>query len=700
MINLLAIATRIDEWFRPAAGCILCLTLPQLYSSVALSAEDTRFENTVLPVLKTHCIDCHGAGDVVEGDVNLATLQTESLSEKAELLQSMIEVLDSEQMPPEGETALDSTVRSEMIQTLTTALHAAVAQRKTFNQSPIRRMNRFQYNNAVVDLLELKLELFALPERMMREHSNYFDPASGKMPATVKVGSRPLGKSQLVQPRLAGVGPYPQDLRAEHGFDNRGDHLSLSPLLMESFLKLSRSIVDSGDFGPTTCGAWGWLFEPPDDEIAGDGKSARPIVEHRLGRLLTRAFRRTPSDDILHRYVDHVVARIDAGDSFTDAMKLAVSAVLASPRFLYLYDLGGADRAQPLDDFELASRLSFFLWGSLPDAELLDLAAKNRLSDADVLDKQITHMLSDRKLKRFCDSFPPQWLQLDHIISAKPDEEKFPTFYRGQYRVSMHMMIEPLLLFETVLVENRSIVDLIDPPFSYRSDLLKTWLLTGESGTFRPTVLSFNRVENGDRREGGVITNPAIMTMTSTPERSKPITRGSWMATVIFNSPPKPPPADVPPLPEASDSDTEKLTLRERLDLHRQRADCKGCHAKIDPLGFALENYGPTGMWRDKYDNGRDVDSSGVLFGKHPFSDPVELKDAIITERDRFTRAFAKHMLSFALGREVGVTDSPALDKIAKLTAADDYRIHTLIRRVILSEPFLQKYNPVDTSDR
>ncbi len=644
---------------------------------------------------QTHCVNCHGP-DTQEGEVRLDDMPATATGlEAAERWELVLEVLEAGYMPPEDEPAVNSGDRQRMVSGVRHLLSEGLGADTSFPQTPIRRMNRFQYNNAVVDLLELKVDLFALPERMMREHTKYFDPASGKMPAGVKVGSRPLGKSQLVQPRLAGVGPFPQDLRAEHGFDNRGDHLSLSPLLMESFLKLSRSIVGSRDFGPETCGAWGWLFDPP----AGDA-DVRREVRKRLRVLLTRAFRRTVTDEVLDPYVNHVMTRIDAGDSFTDGIGLAVSAVLASPRFLYLYDRGGNPETEPTDDFELASRLSFFLWGSIPDPELLDLAATRRLSDPEVLGQQITRMMNDRKMKRFCDSFPAQWLQLEHIISAKPDEEKFPTFYNGQYRASMQMMMEPLLLFETVLVENRSVLELIDPPFSYRSELLQTWLETGAGKPGSNTVMAFRRVANEDRRQGGVITNPAVMTMTSSPERSKPITRGAWIATVIFNSPPEPPPADVPPLPETLDTDTEKLTLRERLDLHRQRADCKGCHAKIDPLGFALENYGPTGVWRDKYDNGRDVDSSGELFRKHTFTSPVEFKDAILAEKDRFTRAMAKHVLSFALGREVGVTDSPALDNIAKQTAADDYRMRTLIRSVVLSEPFLQKYRSTEAVNR
>ena len=676
----------------------ICLGLTVLLLPAFVSAADDAAGRAAF--FAANCVKCHGP-DKQEGEVRLDDLPaTADGLAAAERWAAVLEALDSGYMPPEEEPAVEAADRKRMVAGVKHLLREGLAADRSRPRTPIRRMNRFQYNNAVVDLLELKLDLFALPERMMRDHSNYFDPASGKMPPTVKVGSRPLGKSQLVQPRLAGVGPFPQDLRAEHGFDNRGDHLSLSPLLMESFLKLSRSIVDSRDFGPNTCGAWGWLFAPP----AGD-VDPQTEVRTRLQVLLTRAFRRPADRELLDRYTEHVTARIGAGDSLTDGMKLAVSAALASPRFLYLYDLGGqaeidSPKAESPRDFDLASRLSFFLWGSIPDQELIDLAANGRLSDPEVLDRQISRMLNDRKLKRFCDSFPAQWLQLERIISAKPDEKKFPTFYRGQYRASMHMMLEPLLLFETVLLEDRSILELIDPPFSYRSDLLQKWLKTGAAGNFRPTVLDFKRTPNPDRREGGVITNPAVMTMNSSPGRSKPITRGAWMATVIFNSPPSPPPADVPPLPETPDAKSENLTLRERLALHRRRVDCKGCHAKIDPLGFALENYGPTGVWRDRYNNGREVDASGVLFRKHEFATPVELKDAILAEKDRFTRALAEHLLSFALGREAGVTDSPALDEITKQAAADDYRMRSLVRQVIVSEPFLQKYNPRATADR
>ena len=200
-----------------------------------------------------------------------------------------------------------------------------------------------------------------------------------------------------------------------------------------------------------------------------------------------------------------------------------------------------------------------------------------------------------------------------------------------------------------------------------------------------------------DRRQGGVITTAAVMTMTSGTERTKPITRGAWLATVIFNNPPDPPPADVPPLPE-DDAENENRTLRERLASHREHAACSGCHAKIDPLGFALENYGVTGRWRDHYDNGREVDMAGTLFGQHTFGDIAEFKDAILKERTRFAKGFASHLLSFALARELDARDRVSVDQIVDHAAADEFRLRNLLKELVLSDSFCAQHRPVDTN--
>jgi hypothetical protein len=255
----------------------------------------------------------------------------------------------------------------------------------------------------------------------------------------------------------------------------------------------------------------------------------------------------------------------------------------------------------------------------------------------------------------------------------------------------MHMMLEPLLLFETILIEDQSILKLIDSDFSYRSDLLESWYRDGTQGKAgAPTTIAFRRVPVTDRREGGVITSAAVMTMTSGTTRTKPITRGAWIASVILNDPPEPPPADVPPLAEQPGVGEEDLTLRQRFVLHRKQLACAGCHQRIDPLGFALENYDAAGIWRDNYESGRPVDSSGTLFGRHKFRSIVEFKDALLTEKHRFARAFATHLLSFAVGREIGVEDSPILDQIVQKAADADYRFQSLIKQIVLSDPFMR----------
>ena len=229
-------------------------------------AEANRFSVTLASAVQEYCLKCHGDGDGVEGDVDLRELRVDALGENAELVQSLIDVLDLEEMPPEDEPQLNPKLRRELIVELKAILHDSVTKQKAYSHIPIRRMNRFQYNNAVVDLFDLNCIVFTLPERMMREHKGYFKPETGKMAEVVTVGSRPLGKSQLIEPRLMGVAAFPRDLRAEHGFDNRGDHLSLSPLLMEAFLNLGQSITQSPDFGPKYVGIWNDFFKAPIDD--------------------------------------------------------------------------------------------------------------------------------------------------------------------------------------------------------------------------------------------------------------------------------------------------------------------------------------------------------------------------------------------------------------------------------------------------
>ena len=651
-----------------------------------------------LEFFETHCLDCHGEDpEDISGNLDLARVIEQRQINELEDAVSVIAAIADHRMPPEDYPSPSEQEARTFTQSLERSLSIAINQSQRPTRPTVRRMNRFQYNNAVMDLFELNCIVFTLPEKIMREHGRYFDPASGVMPEVITVGNRPLGKSQMIEPRLAGVAAFPQDLRAEHGYDNQGDHLSMSPLLMESFLQLGASITQSPDFTRQRVGIWDSLFAEP-----SEGEPNQNVLEERLRPFINRAFRGRASDETISRYVSYGQKKLAEGRSYTETVKEIAAAVISSPKFYYLYTPTDTDGDQwqqgernQVRAFDLATRLSLFLWGSIPDQELLDQAASGSLTDRSVLDDQITRMLNDRKLKRFCDSFPSQWLQLERLISSIPNPDLYPDFYFSKYRRSMHMMLEPLLLFETVLIENRSILDLIDPKFTYRSSLLENAYGELKTGTqVKPgrggqvTTLDFQRIPLTDRRSGGVITNTAVMTMTSGPNRTQPITRGAWVAGVIFNSPPKPPPADVPPLQDETTDPAEPLSLREQLKIHRERSDCRGCHEQIDPLGFALENYDTVGRWRESYSNGARIDASGKIYGGDTFQNPVEFKDAVIAERDRFARAFTEHLFTYALARELTPHDRSAVQDVTSCTAENEYQLREVIRCIIHTETF------------
>jgi hypothetical protein len=663
------------------AFVLVCLACTSRVVAVAESP------SAVTTILETHCIDCHGADG--EGDVDLQLLAS-GQEQSPELIELVRHVIELHEMPPEEMEQPSKEARRRVAVELQYLLAEKTRQTEPPRKLSLRRMNRFQYHNAVTDLFDLRRAVFSLPERVARVYANYFDPAKGRLPDTVAVGNRPLGKSQLIEPRLAGVAPFPQDLRAEHGFDTQADHLSLSPLLMESFLSLGQSIVQSRDFTKKNVGIWSEFFEAPKK----DSELEKNAIETRLTKFLTMAFRRPIETETLRRYMSFVTAKRADGVTFEEAMKAAAAAVIASPRFLYIFnaDAQGED-AEVLDPYSFASRLSFFLWGSIPDEELLSAAEAGMLKNEQVIREQVRRMLKSKKLKRFCDAFPLQWLQLDRMISAIPDPELFPDFYFAKYRLSMHMMLEPLLLFEAVLLENLPVTQFIHSDFTYRSQQLnkayaELGLKVASGKPSGPGRLAFQRTSTEGMRSGGVITNAAVMTMLSNPERSQPISRGAWIASVIFNDPPKPPPADVPPLPEHAGIETETLTLRERLSAHRERADCRGCHEQIDPLGFALENYDAVGRWRSTYKNGRSVNSSGKLFHQYDFGNITEFKEAILKEDATFVKAFAKHLLSFALGRKLTPWDNVDVEDVVATTAGDGYKIQSIIEGVVMSPAF------------
>ena len=393
-------------------------------------------------------------------------------------------------------------------------------------------------------------------------------------------------------------------------------------------------------------------------------------------------------------------------------MKDVVAAVISSPRFLYVTESGSRQAAgMPLTDYELAMRLSMFLWSSIPDDRLLALAREGKLSDPEILEAQVREMLWDPRSQALSENFARQWLRLDQLITAVPDMKRFPTYYSRigceYWKMGLQSMVEPLLLFESVMIEDTSIMQFVDSDYSYRSDELQHWYTSpnpfadkGERNRFNTNQQDFHRRELKSRREGGLITTAAVLTMNSSPLRPSPITRGAWVAGVIFNRPPPPPP-DVVPEIEADDAEIEArgITLRERLKQHQTNQTCASCHAKIDPLGFVLENYDAVGRWRDKYRSGLPIDASGKLFGETHFTDIVSFKKALLARPEVFTRAFTEHLMSYALGRELKVTDKLVVDKIVRNVAADKGRFSSVVVGVATSYPFRHKMSTVGTRE-
>ncbi|MBB76956.1 MAG: hypothetical protein CMJ75_20820, partial [Planctomycetaceae bacterium] len=480
----------------------------------ALSAKDAA--SSLPAAFQAHCIKCHGQENQVEGETNLLKIKSDKdLEAQPQLLEKLIQVLKNGDMPPPDATPLPKRQRQQIVSSLHVMIQRVRAS-QPFIPTPIRRMNRFQYNNAVVDLLELDRDLFRLNERLLRRRDDYFQPATGKMPPEVKVSSRPLSKDiDNQRPEgFRGVAAFPQDKRAEHGFDNRADHLTLSPLLMESFLRLSQTIVESADLNPKECRSWDRLFAPPNkaEGTPAEGRSADETpeidaVRSRLKSLLRRAFRRPVDPPTLERFTQFAQQQFHAGADFEQTMRTLVGAILGMPDFLYFYESDTTQKTsltnpgrQRVTDFELASRLAQFLWSSIPDDPLLDLAAAGRLSDPQILGAQIERMMNDSRSSRFCDNFPAQWLQLDRLITSIPDPQKFPYFYYSGYRTSMHMLSEPLLLFETVYVENLSVMDLLDPDFTWESNMLRANYAGHSKGDHQVNVQSFKRVPLEDPR--------------------------------------------------------------------------------------------------------------------------------------------------------------------------------------------------------
>jgi hypothetical protein len=404
-----------------------------------------------------------------------------------------------------------------------------------------------------------------------------------------------------------------------------------------------------------------------------------------LKRFASRAYRRPATDAEVTRLLRYVRMARAEGESFERGVQLAVQAVLVSPHFLFRVELD-KEPANPkarhlVSSYEMASRLSYFLWSSMPDDALLALAAKNKLQDPKVLAAQVKRMLKDPKARALSENFAVQWLTLRNLANVNPDPDRFPT-WNDKLRTAMRRESE--LFFADVVREDRSVLNLIDAKFTYlNGPLARHYGIDGVEGE------QFRRVALGDGRRGGVLTQASVLTVTSNPTRTSPVKRGKWVLEQLLGTPPPPAPPGVPELEEQK-GPIVATTVRQRLEEHRKNPACASCHQRMDPIGFGLENFDPTGAWRAR-DGEQAIDASGELTGGQKFNGPVELKKILLAKKTQFVRAFSTKLLTYALGRGIESYDKCHVDDVALATSKNGYRFSALVTAVVQSDPFRQR---------
>lgn len=413
----------------------------------------------------------------------------------------------------------------------------------------------------------------------------------------------------------------------------------------------------------------------------GPNVTARTAAEKVLTTFARRAYRRPVKSEEVARLMKLFDLATKEGETFHNALKLPMKAVLVSPHFLYRIEEDPKNPAdvRTISDHELATRLSYFLWSTMPDDELFAVVEKGDLRKPGVLEAQVRRMLKDPKAKALAENFAGQWLELRKLKALAPDKGFYPAFDEP---LKAAMVREAELFFEFVVQNDRPVTDFLDADYTFVNErLAKHYGITGVVGS------DFKKVKLPDARRGGVVTMASTLTVTSNPTRTSPVKRGKWILENVLGTPPPPPAPDVPELPPTGQL---KGTLRQQMEQHRADPKCAICHNKLDPLGFGLENFDGIGAWRTQ-DNKKDIDPSGELPGGVKFSGPAELRKVLLGKADQFRSCFAEKLLTFGLGRGLEYYDKCALDDIVKASKADGDKFSAWVLAVVKSDPFQKR---------
>ncbi|MXY68970.1 MAG: DUF1588 domain-containing protein [Acidobacteriia bacterium] len=625
---------------RTTAGlCVLAWAGP-----LTAGAQDTYDRSSASSFLDDHCRTCH-SGSTPAGGFRTDKLRSEaSFVEHPDAWVSLAARVSNHEMPPAGAPSPSLEERTAFVAWVEQTWRSqACAAELPPTPSPIRRLNRDEYSATIRDLFDIQIDVSEM---------------------------------------------FPVDGAGGEGFDNAAETLFLSPLLAEKYLATAKFVLDvaAKEFKSR---AKIFVGRP------GPNKTEVEASRQILAEFLPMAFRRPVDSAAIAPYVRLVQRARRRGLDFESAIFFALRSALVSPDFLFHVR---ADTSAPASgQYALASRLSFFLWGSQPDELLLDIAAAGKMDDPAVLDRLVPRMLRDDRALEFFSRFTEQWLRIRELEGTHgPDPELFPE-YAADAELRGDILLQPVFFFREVFRDNRSVLEFLDSDGTVLTQPLITHLglpLEKEQDRKNPNWME---LPEGSGR-GGLLGMPSISALASHPHRTSPVLRGVWILDSILGSPPPAPPPDVGELEEPGEGKTVK-SIREQLSAHSRSPSCASCHQRIDPLGFALENYDVLGRWRDR-DRGVPVDATGRLPDGTQLDGPASLKAALLERKHLFLRNLAKRLLGYALGRGLTASDTCAVESIVTHVESQGYSAWALLREVVRSEPFLHVAGPAQGPER
>jgi hypothetical protein len=586
------------------------------------------FKEVVTPFVDTYCTRCHGQ-DKQRGGINFSpALKKPGESASGQRWKQALAVVKSHKMPPES--AQKQPTDEERKNFLDGIGQIKFLSEKDPGPFVMRRLTKVEYGNTLHDLF----------------------------------GVEPAVADEL-----------PDEVFGE-GYLN-----TLSPLQSEQYLAIANEVLDqvSSSRDPRSTRVQKLLGRPP-----GPGTDERAAARKVARSLARAAYRRPPSEaelDVLLRIFD--LAR-ENKLAYPDALRLMLKGILVSPQFLFITPAMVPESGRsivPLDDYQLASRLSYLLWATMPDNELSELAERGKLHEPTVLKAQVKRLLVDQRSRALFDGFGGQWLGVASLANKTFDTAKFPQM---NTRMRTAMCDEVRLFFENIVRENRSIISLVDCDYTFLDGTLAA--LYGLDK--KVTGSRWRKVRLTDANRGGILGMPGILAVTSFPDRTSPVKRGVWVLEQVLGEHVPPPPPNVPPLDKQDKQTVENLTLRQRTELHRKDAVCANCHSVFDPIGFGLENFDAIGRWREQDDRGGAIDGGGELPDGKRFASPKELKTLIAARTDDLARNLTEKLLAYALCRPLEGYDEIVVDHLVEAIAKDGYRMQTLITEIVTSYPF------------